>query len=594
MKEIPKQYHPKEIEDKWYKYWQEKGYFHSQPDNRKPFSIVIPPPNVTGVLHMGHALNNILQDIVIRYKKLTGKNTCWVPGTDHGGIATQNVVEKEIYKKEKLTRHDIGRDEFLEKMKTWCEATGSSILNQLKKLGSSCDWERERFTMDEQCSRAVKEAFKKLFDDGLIYRGERMINWCIRCGTALADIEVEFEEEKGKLWYIKYPIKDSKEYVVVATTRPETMLGDTAVAVNPDDTRYKHLVGKKVILPLVGREIPIIADERVDSSFGTGAVKVTPAHDPADFEMAEDHKLKKLNIITNDGKITEDILIDSKKQDELIKYIGKEIKECSDQIVADLIEQKYLDPDKIEGYKHNVGKCYRCSTKVQPLIRLQWFLESNKLADMALEALEKKRPKFYPEQWKKPYQNWLENLKDWCLSRQIWWGHRIPAWYCGKCDQDNLFFSLKPDKVGYLKNKDSLGITIPNLMPFGEYRLLKAGGLSYEQVVDEKNRLAMIVFESARPIVSDDIPEKCPICSSHELFQDPDVLDTWFSSALWPFSVFGWPEETADLKYYYPTSVLVTGYEILYLWVARMVMMGLYFRKEIPFDSVYIHGIVRD
>jgi len=524
--EIPKVYAPKEIEEKIYKSWEEKKYFESHINPElKPFTIVIPPPNVTGALHIGHALNNTLQDVIIRYRRMKGYNALWVPGTDHGGIATQNVVEKMLLK-EGTDRHKLGREKFLQRMWKWKNESGDTILHQLRKLGCSCDWSRTRFTMDEICSKAVITAFVKLYKKGLIYRGKRMVNWCPRCNTALADIEVEHREEKSHLWYIKYPLLDRSpaqplnRFIVVATTRPETMLGDTAVAVNPKDERYKHLIGKTVHLPLTERKIPVISDDLVDMTFGTGAVKVTPAHDPVDYEIAQKHSLSAVTVIDKEGKM----LPEAGK-----KYSGLDRYECRKIVIKDLESQNLLE--KIEDYTHSVGTCYRCHTVIEPLISEQWFLNTKEMAERGLKSIKEGKVKFYPQTWKEPAINWLENLKDWCLSRQIWWGHRIPVWYCEN---------------------------------------------------------------SCEPIASEKTPEKCPKCGSKNLKQDPDVLDTWFSSALWPFSVFGWPDESEDLKYYYPTSVLVTGYEILYLWVARMIMMGLEFMNEVPFTEVYIHGIVRD
>lgn len=518
--EIPKVYDPKTVEDKWYKFWLEKDFFHSSPNpDKTPFTIVIPPPNVTGSLHMGHALNNVLQDAIIRFRRLKGENTLWVPGTDHGGIATQNVVEKLVLAEGK-SRHQLGREKFLEKMWQWRRQSGDTILMQLRRLGCSCDWKRTRFTMDEVCSRAVYEAFVRLYNQGLIYRGKRMVNWCPNCHTALADIEVEHEEEIGKLWHIKYPLEKSEQFIVVATTRPETMLGDTAVAVHPEDKRYKKLIGKKAILPLLGREIPIIADSAVDPSFGSGAVKITPAHDPLDFEIAQRQGLPSVTVIDLKGKMTP----------EAIRCVGMDRYECRKAILQDLSSQGYLL--ETVDHPHAVGRCYRCLTPIEPLVSEQWFLKTKQMAEQAMPVVKEGKIKFYPDSWIKPYLLWLENLQDWCISRQIWWGHRLPVWYCPNC-----------------KNE---------------------------------------------PIVSNTPPSSCPRCRDKNLIQDPDVLDTWFSSALWPFSVFGWPEENADLKYYYPTSVLVTGHEILYLWVARMVMMGLTLAGDIPFHNVYIHGIVRD
>ena len=525
--EMEKVYNSKKVEEKWAKYWIENKTFSSKIDkNKKSFTIVIPPPNVTGSLHMGHALNDSLQDAIIRFRKMQGFNTLWVPGTDHGGIATQTVVEK-LLKKEGKTKYDLGREKFVKKMWQWRQETGNTILDQLKKLGCGLDWDRTRFTMDEACSKAVKRAFKQFYDKGLIYRGKRLVNWCPRCNTALSDIEVEYHSEKGNLWYIKYPIKDSNEFLTVATTRPETMIGDTAVAVNPNDDRYKNIVGKTVILPLVNREIKIVADYIVDMQFGTGAVKVTPAHDAVDYEIARRHNLEILEVIDANGNMT----------NLSKKYKGLSAKEAREVIVNDLQEQGYLI--KTEDYSHSVGKCYRCSTTIEPIMSEQWFLKVEEMSKRASQVAKDEKVKFYPASWKKPYTLWLDNLRDWCISRQIWWGHRIPVYYC----------------------------------------------------VDENGNKT-----SCPPIVEQDTPTKCPHCGNTRLVQDNDVLDTWFSSAMWPFSVFNWGEnpDNEELKYYYPTGVLVTGHEILYLWVARMVQMGLEFLNDIPFGDVFIHGIVRD
>ncbi len=568
--EISKVYNPQETE-KWYEFWLEKGYFfsHSETEGKRAFTIVIPPPNITGSLHMGHALNNTLQDVIIRFRRMCGRNACWVPGTDHGGIATQNVLEKNLLK-EGLTRKDLGREKFLEQMWQWRKETGDTILHQLKKLGCSCDWERLSFTMDETCSRAVLDAFVELHNRGLIYRGSRLVNWCVRCGTAIADIEVEYREHKGHLWHIKYLLKTENlkrktgshfqssvfgnQYIVVATTRPETMLGDTAVAVNPEDKRYKNLIGKTVILPLMNREIPIIADEAVDSSFGTGAVKVTPAHDPVDNELAQRHKLEEIMVIDKEGKMTS----------VTGKYTGIDRVHCREQVVKDLETLGLLD--KVEEYAHRVGHCYRCGTAIEPLVSEQWFLSTKKMAEKAMKAVEEGKIKFFPERWVGPYQQWLENLHDWCISRQIWWGHRIPVWYCIQPEVSGVRFQVSGESQNH--------------------------ALHFTPYMDTK----------CPYIVSVEKPEKCPNCGNPNLVQDPDVLDTWFSSALWPFSVFGWSGKTFnvqrstfnELEYYYPTSVLVTGYEILYLWVARMAMMGLELVGDVPFRNVYIHGIVRD
>lgn len=537
---IEKNYEPKKVEEKWYEFWLKNKMFSASPkEGQKPFAIVIPPPNVTGSLHMGHALNNVMQDIIIRFKKMQGFNALWVPGTDHGGIATQNVVEK-LLKAEGKTRHDIGREKFLERMWQWRKESGDTILTQLRRLGSSLDWERTRFTMDEICSKAVITAFIELYNRGLIYRGKRLVNWCPRCHTALADIEVEHEEEIGKLWHIKYKLKDMEnEYITVATTRPETMLGDTAVAVHPEDERYKKYIGKSVILPLINREIPIVADDAVDITFGTGAVKVTPSHDPTDFEIAARHKLPHRVVIDFHGKMTE----------EAGKYAGLDRYEARKQILLDIEAQELLL--ETVDHPHSVGTCYRCNSVIEPLVSEQWFLKVESMSRKAIDATQDGRVKFYPASWAKPYLLWLENLKDWCISRQIWWGHRIPVYYC----QSKVTAEQKEKNAGLITN-----------CPL---------------------------------IVSDVRPEKCPHCGGTDIEQDPDVLDTWFSSALWPMSVFKWPagqdsKELTDLKYFYPTSVLVTGHEILYLWVARMVQMGIEFMKDVPFSEVYIHGIVRD
>jgi len=524
---MEKIYNPQKIEEKWYRYWIENKTFSVKPDkNNKPFTIVIPPPNITGALHMGHALNNTLQDIIIRFKKLQGYNILWVPGTDHGGIGTQNVVEK-ILKKEGKSKYDLGREKFLQKMWQWKNETGYTILDQLKKLGCGLDWDRTAFTMDESRSKAVKKAFIQLFNKGFIYRGKRLINWCSRCATALSDIEVEYEYEKSKLWYVRYPLMDSKEYIVVATTRPETILGDTAVAVNPEDERYANFIGKSIRIPLINREIKIISDSIVDKSFGTGAVKVTPAHDAADNEIAKRNKLEIIEIINTNGKMI----------NVLSKYEGLNIEEARKKVVEDLENADFLV--KIEDYSHSVGKCYRCSTKTESLMSEQWFLDVYDMSKKAIKAANEEKILFHPQSWKKPYVLWLENLKDWCISRQIWWGHRIPVYYC----------------------------------------------------VDEKGNRT-----GCKPVASADTPEECSCCKGKNFIQDKDVLDTWFSSALWPISLFNWGEDenNEDLKYFYPTSVLVTGHDILYLWVARMVQFGLEFMKDVPYNNIFIHGLIRD
>ncbi|AAM24038.1 valyl-tRNA synthetase [Caldanaerobacter subterraneus subsp. tengcongensis MB4] len=520
MKDIAKTYNPKEFEDRIYSFWMEKGFFTPEIDpEKKPFTIVIPPPNVTGELHMGHALDNTLQDILIRWRRMQGYAALWIPGTDHASIATEIKVLDKIREETGKTKKDLTREEFLEKAWEWKDKYENRILSQLKKLGSSCDWTRTAFTMDEKRSKAVREVFVSLYEKGLIYKGNRIINWCPSCNTALSDAEVEHKEHKGHLWYIKYPVKGEEDYVVIATTRPETMLGDVAVAVHPEDERYRHLIGKTLILPLVGREIPVIADEYVDPSFGTGAVKVTPAHDPNDFEIGVRHNLPFVNIMNENATINENGG----------KYEGLDRYEAREKIVKDLEEQGLLL--KVEEHVHNVGHCYRCDTVVEPLLSEQWFVKMEPLAKPALQVVKEGKIKFVPERFEKIYTNWLENIKDWCISRQLWWGHRIPAWYCEDC--------------GHVT-------------------------------------------------VSREDPVKCEVCGSTNIHQDENVLDTWFSSALWPFSTMGWPEETEDLKYFYPTDVLVTGYDIIFFWVARMIFMSLEFMKEIPFKYVLIHGLVRD
>ena len=519
MKQLPKTYDPEAVEEKIYDMWLKGGYFRGVIDPQKePFTIVIPPPNVTAQLHIGHACDNTLQDILIRYKRMQGYAALWIPGTDHAGIATQIKVEEKL-RNEGKTRHDLGREKFLEEVWAWKEKYGGQIINQLKKLGSSCDWDRERFTMDEGCSKAVREVFVRLYEKGLIYKGSRIVNWCPDCVTALSDIEVEHEEQRSHLWHIKYKVKDSQEYITVATTRPETMLGDTAVAVNPSDERYRHLVGKTLILPLVGREIPLIADEYVDPSFGTGCVKITPAHDPNDFEVGLRHKLPVIRVMDDNAVINE----------KGGKYQGMGRYEARKAIVNDLRELGQLD--KEEGYAHNVGVCYRCGKNVEPVVSAQWFVRMKPLAEKAIAVVKEGDIVFVPERFSKIYINWMENIHDWCISRQLWWGHQIPAWYCDDCGHIN---------------------------------------------------------------VSRDTPEKCEKCGSIALTQDEDVLDTWFSSALWPFSTLGWPDKTPDMDYFYPTSVLVTAYDIIFFWVARMIFSGLEHTNQKPFSTVFIHGLVRD
>ncbi|MFH1691708.1 MAG: valine--tRNA ligase [Candidatus Omnitrophota bacterium] len=557
MQELSSQYNPKEVEEKWYKLWAESSLFHASFNlDKEAYSIVIPPPNVTGILHMGHALNNTIQDILNRSKKMRGFEALWMPGTDHAGIATQNVVERKIAK-EGLKRQDLGRDEFLKKVWDWKKEHGSTIIHQLKRMGASCDWARERFTMDEEYSKAVIEVFVSLYEKGLIYQGDYIINWCPRCQTALADEEAPHHDMEGKLYYIKYPVKEKtrntkhetgkkaknnkqEDYIVVATTRPETMLGDTAVAVNPKDVRYKHLIGKTIILPIIEREIRIIGDDMVDKKFGTGAVKVTPAHDPNDYAVGKRHGLEFINIMHPDGVLNTNAF----------DYAGMDRFEAREAIIEELKERKLLE--KIEEHKHAVGHCYRCHTIIEPYLSKQWFVKMKPLAKPAVKAVEKGEINFHPKRWTKVYLNWMENIRDWCISRQIWWGHRIPVYYCAQCQA----------------KKQDTGV-----------------------------------------IVSRVRPEKCPVCGSTDLKQDEDVLDTWFSSWLWPFATFGWPfskaeasdrefrdqdRARADLKYFYPTSTLVTAPEIIFFWVARMIMAGYEFMGDLPFRDIYIHGTVRD
>ena len=520
MKELPKVYEPQQVESRIYQMWEDNDCFNGDPDpKKKPFSIVMPPPNVTGQLHMGHALDCTLQDILTRFKRMQGYSTLWVPGTDHAGIATQIKVEEELRVKEGLTRYDLGREKFLQRVWKWKEEYGNRIVEQQKKMGVSCDWSRSRFTMDEGCSKAVRETFCELYDKGLIYKGSRIINWCPHCITALSDAEVEYVDKPGHLWYIRYPLADGSGDLVVATTRPETMMGDTGVAVNPEDERFRDLVGKTCILPIMNREIPIVADDYVELGFGTGAVKMTPAHDPNDFEVGLRHNLEVIRCIGDDGRINENGG----------PYNGMDRYECRKQIVKDLEEQGYLV--KTEPYNHNVGTCYRCHNDVEPLISAQWFVKMEPLAKEALRVVREGEVKFVPERFAKTYTNWMENVHDWCISRQLWWGHQIPAWTCDDCGHIN---------------------------------------------------------------VSREDPTKCEKCGSTHLTRDPDVLDTWFSSALWPFSTLGWPEKTADLDFYYPTSVMVTGYDIIFFWVARMIFSGCEQMHQIPFHTVLIHGLVRD
>ncbi|WP_072306524.1 valine--tRNA ligase [Selenomonas ruminantium] len=516
---IPKVYDPQSFEKKWYKFWEDNKLFHAEVDkSKKPYSMVIPPPNVTGQLHMGHALDNTLQDILIRFRRMQGYNAVWIPGCDHAGIATQAKVEASL-REEGTNRYELGREKFLERVWDWKEQYGNRIMSQLRSLGSSCDWDRQRFTMDEGCSAAVREVFVSLYDKGLIYQGTRITNWCPDCNTAISDIEVEHENENGHLWHLRYQVEGEDRYVEIATTRPETMFGDTGVAVHPEDERYKDIVGKTLILPIVNRRIPLFADEYVDKEFGTGAVKVTPAHDPNDFEMGLRHNLEQIKVINNDGTMGEGAG----------KYNGMDRYECRKTLVKELEELGVLV--SVEEHEHAVGHCSRCHSTIEPMVSKQWFVKMESLAKPAMEAVKDGRIKFVPERFSKIYLQWLENIRDWCISRQLWWGHRIPAWYCDECGETSVSRT--------------------------------------------------------------DLTE-CPHCHSKHIHQDEDVLDTWFSSGLWPFETMGWPNETEELKHFYPTATLVTGYDIIFFWVARMVMMGLEFGKDIPFHHVFIHGLVRD
>ena len=518
-KELAKAYEPQEVEGRIYDFWMQGGYFHAEVDpKKKPYTIVIPPPNITGQLHMGHAWDETLQDILIRWKRMQGYSALWLPGTDHASIATEAKIV-EAMREEGLSKEDLGREAFLERAWAWKDKFGGRILEQLKLLGSSCDWDRLRFTMDEGCSKAVRHVFVKLYEEGLIYRGERIINWCPHCKTAISDAEVIFEEQQGSFWHLRYPLADGSGYIQLATTRPETMLGDTAVAVHPEDERYKHLVGKNVILPLVNKEIPIVADEYVEMDFGTGVVKITPAHDPNDFEVGRRHNLPVINVMNEDGSINENGG----------KYAGLSGMEARKQIVKDLEEGGYLI--KVEPLKHNVGTCQRCHTVVEPRVSTQWFVKMEPLAKPAIDVVKDGTIRFIPERLEKTYYNWMENIKDWCISRQLWWGHRIPAWYCEDCGET---------------------------------------------------------------IVSETDVDTCPKCGGKRIHQDEDTLDTWFSSALWPFSTLGWPDETEELKYFYPTDTLVTGYDIIFFWVARMIFSGLKHMDKAPFNTVLFHGLLRD
>lgn len=519
MSELSKTYNPKEVEEKWYAFWEEKGYFRARPNpEKKPYTIVIPPPNVTGILTVGHVLNNTVQDILIRFKRMEGYETLWLPGMDHAGIATQVVVEKELAKEGK-TRQDLGREAFVKRVWAWKEQYGGIILKQLRRLGCSCDWDRERFTMDEGLSEAVLGVFVKLYEKGLVYRGHRIVNWCPRCRTAISDEQVEHEERDDRLYYVRYPLRGSSRFLTVATTRPETILGDVALAVNPEDERYREVVGKTALLPVLERELPIIADDYIDKEFGSGVLKVTPAHDPADFEIGQRHKLPSLNVFAPDATMNE----------LAGPYQGLTREECRKRVVADLEAKGHLE--KTEPYRHAVGRCERCETIIEPYLSEQWFVNMKSLAEPALKAVLNGEIKFYPERWSKVYQHWMENIQPWCISRQLWWGHRIPIYYCDSCGET---------------------------------------------------------------IVSKDTPGTCPKCGESEIRQDEDVLDTWFSSWLWPFSTLGWPKETSDLNYFYPTDMISTAPDIIFLWIARMIMAGFEFMGQKPFSAVYYHSTIRD
>ena len=542
MKELATRYDPKSVEDRWYSVWESRGYFTARVrEGQKPYVIVIPPPNITGILTMGHVLNNSLQDILVRWKRMQGFEVLWLPGTDHAGIATQNVVEKELAKAG-MKRGDLGREEFLKKVWEWKERYGGTIILQLKKLGCSCDWSRERFTMDEGLSRAVREVFVRLHEKGLVYRGRYIINWCPRCHTSLSDEEVDHEEHDGHLWHIRYPLKDGGGYVTVATTRHETLLGDTAVAVNPSDERYKALVGKTVVVPSVEREVPVIADEFVDPKFCTGIVKVTPAHDPNYFQMGRRHGLPQVAVMDGNAVMTAEAGED---------YAGMDRFECREALVAELEDRKLLL--KVEKHRHSVGHCYRCRTVIEPYLSEQWFVKMKPLAEPALKAVLDGTVSLYPERWMKVYQHWMENIRDWCISRQLWWGHRIPVWYCRQCRGHGQSTVHSPLSMADQKSIGQSGV-----------------------------------------IVSRSPPDKCPVCGNADLTQDEDVLDTWFSSWLWPFSTLGWPDATEDLRYFYPTSTLVTGPDIIFFWVARMIMAGIEFMGAAPFADVFFTGIIRD
>jgi len=565
---VDKSYDPKQVETRWYRTWSERGYFHASVEaDGRPYTIVIPPPNITGSLHMGHALNNTLQDILIRWRRMQGRNTLWLPGTDHAGIATQNVVEKRLLA-DGSSRDQLGREQFIQKVWDWKAQSGDTIIEQLTRLGSSCDWNRLRFTMDEGLSKAVREVFVRLHEDGLIYRGERLINWCPRCLTALSDIEVEHEDITGKLYHLLYPLTDDPAtHLTVATTRPETLFGDTAVAVHPEDPRYNHLIGKTIALPLTSRRIPIVGDAiLVDREFGTGAVKITPAHDFNDFEAGVRHNLDRISILNQDAQMDPLGLVAAQVEEAIRTRIAfKSVQDARGLVVEALDQGRFLA--KIEDHAMAIGACYRCKTVVEPYLSPQWFVKIQPLAEPAIRAVESGQIRLIPEQWTNNYLGWMRDITDWCISRQIWWGHQIPAWYCVPCGRETETLLETGHGVGFTSEGGSL------------------------PAITERS---FVLTSDAKPIVARIAPASCPTCGRQDFIQDPDVLDTWFSSALWPFSTLGWPDQTPELKKYYPTSTLVTGFDILFFWVARMIMMGLKCTGEVPFTDVYIHALVRD
>ncbi|MGA3093855.1 MAG: valine--tRNA ligase [Dehalococcoidales bacterium] len=575
--ELPKAYEPHQVEQKWYAYWMQQGYFTPKIDpSKKPFVIIQPPPNITGDLHLGHALTATLEDIMVRWHRMLGEPTLWLPGEDHAGIAAQVVVERALAK-EGLTRHQIGREKFNERMWQWVDGCRANISNQHKRLGVSCDWTRERFTLDPGPSRAVRTFFVNLYEKGLIYRGERIINWCARCATALSDLEVEHEDVSSHLWYIKYPLEDGSGFITVATTRPETMLGDTAVAVNPADERYQDLISKNVRLPLMGRIIPIIADESVSTEFGTGAVKVTPAHDPSDFEIGLRHNPPVVNILANDVTINENGG----------KFRGMDRFDARKAVVAELESKGLLE--KIEPHTHAVGHCQRCRTIIEPIASRQWFVKIAPLSAPAIEAVKSGQISIVPERFTKVYLNWMENIRDWCISRQLWWGHRIPVWYCVDCDGDNIVFAVRGKEIAEWQRQ--VGGTARPPLKIGNYKSLLED--SPQDYIASSGEIVEIRL-GVQPIVQVNEPKTCPRCGRSHLIQDPDVLDTWFSSGLWTHSTLGWPDKTTDMEYFYPTSVMETAYDILFFWVARMIMMGIENMGEPPFRYVYLHGLIRD